>query len=127
MAQLVKSPPTMQEAQVWSLGQEDPLEKEIETHSTILGKSHGQQSLVGYNPWGHKELDMTWRLNQTELMCQEGLSILIINNRRTWPVWEGQEKLLLGSGKGREIWGKKKDQQYIEDAERWKEKAQKSE
>ena len=24
-----------------------------------LGKSHGQRSLVGYGPWGHKESDMT--------------------------------------------------------------------
>jgi len=23
----------------------------------LLGKSHGQQSLVGYRPWGHKELN----------------------------------------------------------------------
>ena len=34
------------------------------THFSILaGKSHGQRSLVGYNPWGCKELDMTQRLN----------------------------------------------------------------
>ena len=26
----------MQETQVWSLGQEDPLEEEMETHSSIL-------------------------------------------------------------------------------------------
>ena len=25
----------------------------------LLGKSHGQRSLVGYSPWRHKELDMT--------------------------------------------------------------------
>ena len=25
----------------------------------LPGKFHGQRSLVGYNPWGHKELDMT--------------------------------------------------------------------
>ena len=25
----------------------------------LLGESHGQKSLVGYSPWGHKELDMT--------------------------------------------------------------------
>ena len=25
----------------------------------LPGKSHGQRTLVGYNPWGHKELDMT--------------------------------------------------------------------
>ena len=23
----------------------------------LLGKFHGQRSLVGYSPWGHKELD----------------------------------------------------------------------
>ena len=41
---------------VQSLGREDPLEKEMATHSSILaGKSHGQRSLVGYQPWGHKE------------------------------------------------------------------------
>ena len=26
---------------------------------SCLGKSHGQRSMVGYSPWGHKELDMT--------------------------------------------------------------------
>ena len=25
----------------------------------LSGKSHGQRSLAGYSPWGHKELDMT--------------------------------------------------------------------
>ena len=28
----------------------------------LLGKSHGQRRLVGYSPWGRKELDMTERL-----------------------------------------------------------------
>ena len=36
MAQSVKSLPAMQETQVQSLGQENPLEKEIATHSSIL-------------------------------------------------------------------------------------------
>ena len=36
VVQLVKSPPAMQEAQVQSLGQEDPLEKEMANHSYIL-------------------------------------------------------------------------------------------
>jgi len=35
-AQLVKNLPTMQETWVRSLGQEDDLEKEMETHSSIL-------------------------------------------------------------------------------------------
>ena len=40
----------MQEMWVQSLGQEDPLEKEVTTHSSI----HGQRRLAGYSPWGHK-------------------------------------------------------------------------
>ena len=36
MAQLVKNMPAIQEAWVQSLGQEDPLEKEMATHSSIL-------------------------------------------------------------------------------------------
>ena len=36
MIQMVKSLPTMQETRVQSLGQEDPLEKEMATHPSIL-------------------------------------------------------------------------------------------
>ena len=36
MAQQVKNLPARQETPVWSLGQEDPLEKEMATHSSIL-------------------------------------------------------------------------------------------
>ena len=36
VAQMVKNPPEMQETHVRSLGQEDPLEKEMATHSCIL-------------------------------------------------------------------------------------------
>ena len=36
MAQTVKNLPAIQETQVHSLGQEDPLEKGMATHSTIL-------------------------------------------------------------------------------------------
>ena len=47
----------MQETRVRSLGREDPLEKEMATHSNIFaGKSHGQRSLVGYSPWGCKRV-----------------------------------------------------------------------
>ena len=49
---------------VQPLGQEDLLEKEMATHSSILpGKAHGWRSLVGYSPWGHKESDTTERLH----------------------------------------------------------------
>ena len=34
------------------------------THSSILArKSHRQQNLVGYSPWGSKESDMIEQLN----------------------------------------------------------------
>jgi len=63
MAQWVKNPPATQETQemqVRSLGQEDPLEKEMATRSIFLpGKSHGQRSLAGYSPKGQKELATT--------------------------------------------------------------------
>ena len=50
----------MQEIRVWSLGQEDPLEEEMQPTPVFLpGESHGQRSLVGYSPLDHKELDMT--------------------------------------------------------------------
>ena len=60
VAQTVKRLPTMRETWVQSLGREDPLEKEMAIHSrTIAWKIHGQRSLVGYSPWGHKESDTT--------------------------------------------------------------------
>ena len=36
MAQLVKNPPVIEETWVQSLGQEDPLEKGMTTHSSIV-------------------------------------------------------------------------------------------
>ena len=49
VAQKVKSLPAMQETWVQSLGQEDPLEKAMATHSSTLAwKSHGRRSLGGY-------------------------------------------------------------------------------
>ena len=47
-----------QETQVQSLGQEDPLEEGMQPTPVLLpGESHGQRSLVGYSPWGRKELN----------------------------------------------------------------------
>ena len=51
----------MQETQVWSLGQKDPLEKEMAIQPSPLflhEEFHGQKSLVGYCPWGLKESDI---------------------------------------------------------------------
>ena len=49
-----------QETQVQSLGQEDPLEKEIATYSSILAwKSPQIEEPRGYIPQGCKESDTT--------------------------------------------------------------------
>ena len=56
IAQLVNHLSAMQETWVQFLGWEDPLEKEMATPPPVFlpGESHGQRSLVGYNPWGRK-------------------------------------------------------------------------
>ena len=60
MAQMVKSLPAMRETWIQSLGQEDPLEKEMATHSSILAwKIPWTKKPGGYSTWGHKELDTT--------------------------------------------------------------------
>ena len=60
VAQMVKNLTAMQETWVLSPGREDPLEKRMATHSSILAwRIHGQRNLVSYSPWGHKESDKT--------------------------------------------------------------------
>ena len=64
VAQMVKCLPAMQETWVQSLGQEYPLEKEMQPTPVFLpGKSCGWRSLVGYSSWDCKELDMTEQLH----------------------------------------------------------------
>ena len=36
---------------------------------SLPGKSHGQRSLVGCSPWGHKESGMTEQLTHTRAVC----------------------------------------------------------
>ena len=55
VAQPVKNPPARQETQFRSLNQEDPLEKGMVNHDSILPcVFHGQRNLVDYSPWGHR-------------------------------------------------------------------------
>ena len=57
VAQTVKMLQAMQEMQVWSLGQGRPSGEGMATHSSILAwRSPWMRSLVGYSPWGRKEL-----------------------------------------------------------------------
>ena len=55
---------SMQETQVQSLGWEDPLEKEMATHASILAWGIPRTEEPGkLQSMGSKELDRTWRLN----------------------------------------------------------------
>ena len=45
----------------------------------LPGKSHGQRSLVGYSPWGRKELDMTEQLHFNKILCY----LCVIENMNT--------------------------------------------
>ena len=53
--QLLKNLPAMQETWVQSLGHEDPLEKEMATHSSVLDwETPRTEELVGHSPWSCK-------------------------------------------------------------------------
>ena len=60
VAQLVKNLPAMQETWVQSLGWEDPLEKEMATHSGILAwRIPWTEEPCGLQPMGSQESGMT--------------------------------------------------------------------
>ena len=57
---MVKNPPAVQETQIQSRGREDPLEKEMATHTNILAWEIPWTEEPGsYSSWGHKESDTT--------------------------------------------------------------------
>ena len=57
---VVKNLPAKQETWVWSLDWEDPLEKEMETHSSILAwEIPWKRNLACYNLWSCKESNIT--------------------------------------------------------------------
>ena len=62
VAQMVKGLFAVPETQVQLLGLEDPLEKEMETHSSILAcRIPWTEEPSGlWGPWGYKESDMTY-------------------------------------------------------------------
>ena len=62
VAQMVRNLPAMQEIQVWSLSWKIPWRWACQPTLVFLpGRSHGQKSLAGYNPWGCKESDHHYR------------------------------------------------------------------
>ena len=76
VARLVKNPSAMQETQVQSLGREDPLEKEMATHSSILAWKIPWTEEPGWLQFmDHKESDTTERLNHHHHTHRHALSL----------------------------------------------------
>ena len=77
IAHLVKNPPAMQESPVQFLSQEDSLEKEQATHSSILGipqwlswqRDHLQCGRPGFDPWVGKILWRRERLTRSSILA----------------------------------------------------------
>ena len=64
VAQMVKCLSTMWETGFDPWVRKIPWRRKWQSTPVLLpGKSHGHRSLVGYSPWGRKELDMTERLH----------------------------------------------------------------
>ena len=114
---MVKNLPAMQKTLVRSMGKEDALEKGMAITPVFLpGEFHGQRSLAGYSPWGHKELDIIESLRlvdkkkQKKTLCflnipimndPKGIPIASINpnNLSFWYLacsWSGHGDLLIG-------------------------------
>ena len=69
VAQLVKNLPVMQKTWLQSLGQKDPLEEGMATHSSsCLENPHGQRCLASYSSWGCKESDTTEQLSMAQTL-----------------------------------------------------------
>ena len=86
VAPTIKRLPTRPETQVHPWVAKFPWRRKWQPTPVLLpGESHGWRSLVGYNPWGHKELDTTdWQLSLSKYirfrtaMCSWLINFFII-------------------------------------------------
>ena len=78
---MIKNLLAMQESRemrVQSLGQEDSLEEEMATHSSILAwKIPWQRHLAGCSLWGRRELDMTQHILTHSSVSRPGHCLLL--------------------------------------------------
>ena len=97
VAQLVKNPPAMLVTWVRSLGWvgKIPWRRKWQPTPVLLpGESHGGRSLVGYSPWGHKELDTTellhswWLQSSVTVPCHPPPLKSPLANRLFWSTAE---------------------------------------
>ena len=67
----------MQETWVQALGWEDPLEKGMATHSSILA---WRMPRTVYSPWGRKELDTSEQLSLSLIFIYGSASVDLTNH-----------------------------------------------
>ena len=83
---MVKNPPAMQKTWFDPWVGKIPWRRAWQPTPVFLpGETHGQRSLVGYSPWGHKELEMAEQLsaaqhikpsfNELRLVCSNNFKI----------------------------------------------------
>ena len=85
---------------VQSLGQENPMAKEMSTHFiTLAWRIPGTRSLAGYSPWCHKELDITESHTHTYtfILIKKQSKDALLQSFNDWWGRRGRET-------GREIW-----------------------
>ena len=84
MAQRLKRLPAIWETWVRSLGREDPLEKEMATHSSILAwRIPWTEELGGLLSTGRKESDTTERLHFHDLIHVNTFSTMRVSHEHT--------------------------------------------
>ena len=72
VTRVIKNLPAVQEIWVWSLDQEDPLEKGTAIHSSILAwRIPWTERLAGYSPRGGKESAMIEQLTHTHMVSKK--------------------------------------------------------
>ena len=108
VAQRVKRLPAMQETRVWSLGWEDPLEKEIATHSSILAwRIPWTEEPGGLQSTGSQRVGHDWVISLS-LSCKTGDTGWKLSVRRCFKQFEerGGPELKLGCAnrKGMASW-----------------------
>ena len=105
---MVKNLPALPETWVQSLGWKTPgVGHGNPLQCSCLGNPHGQRSLAGYSPWGHKESDKTKRLSTTqgnsEVFREEkklegslqGKGVLQVSNEKTENVQQRRNKVII--------------------------------
>ena len=87
MAQTVKHLPAMRETWVRSLGQEDPLEKAMATHSnTLAWKIPRSEEPGGHSPWGRRLSDVALTVTVPSPYIAPPLSLSPLVNTSLWSV-----------------------------------------